>query len=205
MAPDDAHRSVEALLPWYATDQLDPAERAMVEQHLASCMRCLGQLSLERRMIEEFRSLAPEVETGWNRLLSRIEHRPHARDRVARAATDFWNMLKQPAFAALAAGQLALLVFAAMILTWIDRPAYHVLGQAERPSAANLIVIFDPDTIEADMRRLLDANGATLVGGPTAADAYLLRVPAKTRDLAVARLRADARVTMAEAIDGPAP
>ena len=40
------------------------------------------------------------------------------------------------------------------------------------------------------------------MGGPTAADAYLLRVPATQRQLALARLQSDDQVQMAEPIDG---
>ena len=39
-----AHDEAEELLPWYATGQLDPAERVLVEKHLSACADCRDQL-----------------------------------------------------------------------------------------------------------------------------------------------------------------
>ena len=64
--------------------------------------------------------------------------------------------------------------------------------------------MFKPDAREADMRAALAASGASLVGGPTDADAYLLHVPAGARPSALAKLGADRNVTLAQPIDGPA-
>ena len=44
-------------------------------------------------------------------------------------------------------------------------------------------------------------SGATLVGGPTEADAYILSTPAKGRDAALASLRARGDVVTAQPID----
>ena len=54
------------------------------------------------------------------------------------------------------------------------------------------------------MRSALRQSGASLVGGPTDADAWLLSVPSAQRSVALARLRADREVVMAEPIDGAA-
>ena len=40
LRPEDAHEEAEVLLPWYATGQLEPDERALVENHLKSCAEC---------------------------------------------------------------------------------------------------------------------------------------------------------------------
>ena len=61
--------------------------------------------------------------------------------------------------------------------------------------------MFRADTTEVQLNGLLRANGASLVGGPTPTDAYLLRVPASTRQAALARLRGDRHVLMAEPVD----
>jgi hypothetical protein len=108
-------------------------------------------------------------------------------------------------FAALAAAQVAFVAFAAWFLPLASQPAYQTLGSSEAPAAANLIVMFRPETREADMREALNTSGASLVGGPTSAGAYLLHVPANGRTSALARLRADEDVTMAQAIDGTQP
>ena len=80
------------------------------------------------------------------------------------------------------------------VLLSLSQPAYHALGSAPPPQSANVIAMFRADTTEHEMRKLLRANGATLVGGPTSADAYLLRVPAVSRATVLAKLRSDRHV-----------
>ena len=60
------------------------------------------------------------------------------------------------------------------------------------------MVVFRPDTPEREMRRILQASGARVVDGPTATDAYLLAVPAAQAAPALARLRAERAVTLAQ-------
>ena len=82
---------------------------------------------------------------------------------------------------------------------------YHVLASADAPpSVGNVIVIFRPDLRESEMRAVLNTNHARLVEGPTAADAWVLRVPPAERTAALERLRSDAGVVLAQPID-PAP
>lgn len=202
--PDDVHDEADELLPWYATGQLDPKDQALVEHHLSSCARCQRQLGLERVLVEEFQSFAPEAQTGWAQLRDRIESPAHSRSWIAVAATEVWQILNRPAVAALAIAQLAFVVVAGSILLSLRPPAYRALGTSEAPLAANVLVIFRPDATEEDMRDALRESGASLVGGPTAADAYLLHVPANRRAAALASLRSDDDLQMAEPIDGSA-
>ncbi|WP_296000433.1 zf-HC2 domain-containing protein [Rugamonas sp.] len=81
---------------------------------------------------------------------------------------------------------------------------YHALGAAGN-AAANLVVVFKPETAEKELRRVLLANGARVVDGPTDTDAYLLSVPLATRDRAVHNLRAEPSVTLAESLQAGAP
>lgn len=204
------HKEAEELLPWYATGQLEPEESALVEKHLSSCAHCRRQLALEHRLIDEFATMAPEVDSGWERLRQRIEpeRRPAPRqswwDRAARDAAGIWDAFKRPPVAAFAFAQLAFVVIAGSILLSLSQPSYHALGSAPPPQSANLLAMFRGDTTESQMRDLLRANGATLVGGPTPTDAYLLRVPPRSRTAVLARLRGDRHVLLAQPIDGPA-
>ena len=203
IADDQPHDDAEALLPWYATGQLDPADRGTVERHLSSCPRCQRQLADEHRLIDEFQTLAPEVDSGWSKLRARIEPRPAWRP--ARAFSHVWRIANRPGVAMLAAAQFAFLVIAAGLLVSLSRPSYHALGSAPVTSAATIIVIFAPATRESHMRALLESSGASLAGGPTAADAYLLHVPASAQSSALAKLRADGDVRMAQPIGGATP
>ncbi|HEY1143268.1 MAG TPA: zf-HC2 domain-containing protein [Sphingomicrobium sp.] len=199
-----AHREAEALLPWYATGQLDPEDRVIVETHLSSCAHCQRQLQAERRLIDQFQSAAP-VDPGWERLRQRIAvPSPKQRRGVRETAAEVWHILTRPAVAALATAQVAFVALAATLLP-STTPAYVALG--DKPAAApaaNIIIMFRPEATVADMRDALKASGASMVDGPTAADAYLLRVADRDRSAALVKLGADDDVMMAQPIDGPA-
>jgi len=199
------HDEAEELLPWYATGQLDAADRARVERHLLSCGDCREQLAVERRLIDEFQAMAPEVESGWARLRGRIDTPVQVARAPKQPFAELWAFLTRPAVAAIAVAQLAFVVIAGGALLSLSRPAYHVLGSAPVPADANVIVIFDADTTEGEMRGALGAAGASIVGGPTSADAYLLHVAPAGRQNSLARLQADANVQLAQPIDGVVP
>ena len=199
------HDEAEELLPWYATGQLDAADRARVERHLLSCGDCREQLAVERRLIDEFQAMAPEVESGWARLRGRIDTPVQVARAPKQPFAELWAFLTRPAVAAIAVAQLAFVVIAGGALLSLSRPAYHVLGSAPVPADANVIVIFDADTTESEMRGALGAAGASIVGGPTSADAYLLHVAPAGRQNSLARLQADANVQLAQPIDGVVP
>lgn len=200
---DRPHDEAEALLPWYATGQLDADDRAVVEAHLAACSGCRQQLTLERQFVREFRASTPRLDASWARMRARLEGRP-ARAPLAAIAADFCSMLRRPGVAALALAQVAFLVFGAGLMLSLSRPGYRALASAPVPAAANMIVMFRADATESQMRAALNASGASLVGGPTSADAYLLSVPGAVRNDAVTRLQASPVVAMAQPIDGPA-
>jgi anti-sigma factor RsiW len=203
----EPHDQAEELLPWYVTGQLDADDRALVEQHLSSCAHCRRQLAFERRMVDEFATMTPQVDTGWARLKQRLEPpriaQPRASlwDKVARDAHALWETLSRPAVAALATAQLAIIAVAGALVS-LSQPAYQALGSAPPPQSANVIAMFRGDTSESELRALLQSNGASLVGGPTSTDAYLLQVPATSRPEVLGKLQSDRHVLMAQAIDG---
>jgi hypothetical protein len=202
---DDAHAQAEELLPWYSTGQLDDKDRALVEKHLASCVACQRQLRFDEKMVDEFQSLDPQVESGWSRLRGRIAEDDRRISRVPPAFSGAWRLLRQPAVATLAAAQLAFVVIAGGVFLTLSRPNYETLGSAVQPAAGNVIVIFRADATQKDILDALRASGAALVGGPTSADAYLLRVPAERRAAALASLQADDDVQLAQPIDEARP
>jgi anti-sigma factor RsiW len=202
------HHEAEELLPWYVTGQLNGEDKALVEDHVSSCAHCRRQLAFERRIIDEYAGLVPEVDTGWERLRQRLEPRQPVAprvslwDRVAREASAAWQGFTRPAVAALATAQVAFVAIVGTFLYTLSQPSYQALNSAPPPQAANVIAMFRADTTESQMNALLRTNGASVVGGPTSTDAFLLRVPAASREAALAHLRADRHVLMAEPIDG---
>lgn len=200
-----SHDEAEELLPWYATGQLEAADRARVERHLLSCGDCREQLAVERRLIDEFQAMTPEVESGWARLRGRIDSSVPRAQRPRQPFAEIWQLLTRPAVAALAVAQLAFVVIAGGVLLSLSRPAYHVLGSAPATADANVIVMFHADTTEGEIRQALGGAGASIVGGPTAADAYLLHVAPAGRQNSIARLQSDENVQLAQPIDGVVP
>jgi len=199
------HDEAEALLPWYATGQLEGDERALVERHLASCLACQRQLRFDHRIMGEFDQLDPQIESGWARLRARLDKESEPRHNRRALAGGAWDALRRPAVATLVAAQLAFVVVAGGVLLSLDRPQFHALSSTAPSPAANLLVIFRADATQKDILDALRASGASLVGGPTAADAYLLRVPEQRRAAALTKLQADEDVQMAEPIDEAAP
>ena len=200
------HDEAEGLLPWYVTGRLDAADRERVEKHLTDCTRCQKELRAERRLADQYRAYSPQVEASWLSLRPRIEPAVPAQPPAA-ANSNWWHSLSRPAVAGLMAAQLAVVVITAGVVSYTSQPnaPYRALGSAPVVASANAVVIFTPQTREEQLRKLLSASDAELVGGPTDADAYVLHVPAETRVAALARLRARPEVVMAEPIDGQTP
>jgi hypothetical protein len=70
-----------------------------------------------------------------------------------------------------------------------DNASYRGLG-ATGHAQGNVVVAFNPDTPERELRRILQAAEARVVDGPTVTDAYVLAgspVPASVRAGAPAR------------------
>jgi anti-sigma factor RsiW len=196
------HHEAEELLPWYATGQLDRDDLALVEDHLSSCAHCRRQLAFERRMADQVARLAPDVDAGWERLKRQLEPRhEHWGDRARRGVLAVWQGFNRPAVAAFAFAQLAFVVVAGALLLSLSRPDYRALSSAPPPRSANVIAMFQAETTQAELTRLLRSNGATLVDGPTPTDAFLLRVSPQSRAAVLEHLRSDRHVLMAEPID----
>ena len=196
-----AHDEAEELLPWYANGQLSVTERARVERHLDACASCRDQLAVERRLIDEFQAMTPEIESGWARMRARIETPVRVRPKPTSPFEGLWDFIRRPAVAGLAAAQLAFVVVSGAVLLSLSRPAYHTLGSAPVPASANVIVMFRADATIDDVRDVLRSVGASIVDGPTPADAYLLHVVPQQRQKAIAKLQSNDHVQMAEPID----
>lgn len=202
---DKPHDEAEVLLPWYATGQLDPLERRLVERHLVSCSHCSRALGMEYRLMEQVGELAPEIDASWARLRARIRPTESMLDKAGRFAAAFWSGLSRPAAAVLVTAQLAIIMVTATMTMWLNVPRYHALGSAPPAHGGNLILMFNSAATEGDISKALKASGASLVAGPTSTDAYLAYVPSDRRQAALTELRSNQDVELAEPIDEPAP
>jgi hypothetical protein len=199
----DRHHKVLELLPWYVTGKLEDEDRVLVETHLRDCAECQAELRLERRLAGAVAELPFDADQGWTgmraRILAQAEPRRPFRRLVRALATP------ERTGWALAAQFVLAVVIVGLALQTVPSPRYHALGAARRTAAGDAIVIFRPDANADALARAVRASGARIVDGPTAADAYVLDVPLSQRTAALARLRADAAVTLAEPIDPAEP
>lgn len=211
-----AHTEAQRLLPWFVNGTLKDEELARIELHLRECADCRREADGLRQLQAAFSDTAPSVDAtqSFLRLRRRIEasrvRRPLPRLESIRrtwASTSPWMRW------AVAAQFTAIVVLGGLLFV-DDRPAtYRTLGDAAvsgqgaaSDSPDKLVVVFDPQISEAQMRRLLRASGARIVDGPTDTGAYVLVVPARRAATVREALQAAHGVTLVERLtpdDGP--
>lgn len=208
---DDPHQSTEMLLPWYAVAQLEDKDRAAVEAHLDACSQCRVTLERERRLKTEISALPLRPDLGWEKLERRLAPDRRARRREARRGQRHWTDIGWPAALAAFTGAQAVMLAFAMLLprpvppTMPPAADYRTLGAPTARANGNILILFRPDSREQDLRFALARAGARLVDGPTAAGAYVLDVEPGRRDAALARLRAERTILLAQPIGTGAP
>lgn len=179
------HHRVQKLLPWMVTGQLADTEETLVQEHVAACQQCSEDLAWQRKLraVQPAAGASPDMEGALARLMPRIE----TRDRAANGPWMRWAL----------AAQLLVIAGLGAQLTMQDTPEYRLLG-AQGAASANLVVVFKPETTEEQLRGVLKSNSATVVGGPTSTNAWLLSVPPPGLDDALVNMRASAAVSLAE-------
>lgn len=208
---EGAHREAQDLLPWLVNGRLDGAELRRVQAHLDTCATCRADLDT-LYTLQDVADLPPpdlDVDKAFARLLPQLDAAapvhaapviPGWRTRLAandarwlRAAVGLQfcaiivlgTLLVRPAGDTQMAAQVA-----------VQDDAYRVLG-AEAGADSIVAVTFKPDTPEHELRRIVTASGARIVGGPTVTGAWMLGSAQAPADVA-ARLRTESAVTLAE-------
>lgn len=197
-----AHRAADALLPWFANGTLDGEELELVSRHLRECARCRREVEMLRQ-VQAFYALdapatAPLRSSREVAALIAGGRRRDALVRWLRRLVEPWR--RAPAWTrwAIAAEFAGLIGLAVLVAPPGDAP-YRTLGASARVVAPGTIaVVFVPEIAEAELRRIVQAAGARIVDGPTASNAYLLRVPAGNRAEALAVMRSEPSVVLAE-------
>ncbi|GAA0419834.1 zf-HC2 domain-containing protein [Massilia aurea] len=202
-----AHRETQDLLPWLANGRLDGAELQRVQAHLDTCATCRADLDA-LHTLQDVADLPPpvlDVDKAFARLLPQLDAvapadaAPVVPGWRTRLAANDGRWLR----AAVGLQFCAIVVLGALLL----RPsgdtqmaaqdaAYRVLG-AETGADSIVAVTFKPDTPEHELRRIVTASGAHIVGGPTVTGAWMLGSAQAPADVA-ARLRTESAVTLAE-------
>jgi hypothetical protein len=196
----DAHDEAQQLLPWLLAGTLEGAELERVQAHLGSCERCRTDLARERSLRAAGRQREPALDPdrALAQLLPRLgpqearEGSPGRWKSAVAANGSRW-------LRALAAAQMAVIAMLALLLVrpGDDNASYRGLGAAGH-AEGNLVVAFNPDTPERELRRILQATEARVVDGPTVTDAYVLAVPQSRQASTLGRLRAEPAVILAQ-------
>jgi hypothetical protein len=199
----DEHRTAQELLPWFVNGTLSAAEAASMENHLAHCSRCQGDALEQARLRAAGADIEArgDVDRDWAMLRSRIEASRHSAAPVlANSKLRWWKGWLPFAVAVQTAVLLALTL---MLVTTPHDERYRTLGTTPAAIEPNAVVVFRSDATNQQMRDALHAAGARIVGGPTVADAYLLRLTTVSPG-ALAQLRAQPSVLSVEALQGGA-
>jgi anti-sigma factor RsiW len=200
---DPAHVDACALLAWYATQTLEPAEQARVDRHVRECVACSREVEELRRLQILLRS-----EDADSALTSSRQHthallaRKQAASPPAHRFVRQWRALPGWTRAALMLQSLLLVLPAVMLFTRAPaEPLYHTLSDRSGVStdAEVVVVVFDADRPQREMRGLLQSLAAHIIDGPNAVGAYTLQVPSGHQAEALSVLRAHPGVLLAEA------
>jgi hypothetical protein len=192
----DAHAQTQHLLPWYVTGALTEKEAAQVEAHLAECAECRADAEIEATVARQVKTLPFDVERGWATLKARIEEPRPKTTLLGRRIPLCWALAAQAASLAL---MVALLAYA------LAQPQRLHGTPVPAPAGGDLIVVFRPDASEAALRATLMQSQARIVDGPTTSGAYVLYVAPGRRPAALARLKSDPNVALAQPVDRPSP
>jgi anti-sigma-K factor RskA len=199
---DPVHVDASALLAWYANGTLEASEQARVERHVRECVACSREVDELRRLQALLRTEEAEPSLAESRQRTRalLDHQdasPPPHRRFLRQ----WRGLPAWARAALVL-QTVLLVLPAVLL-FAGRPTerlYHALSEHSTITASGdvVVVVFDADRPQREMRALLQDLAAHIIDGPNAAGAYTLQLPAGQQAQALSVLRSHPGVLLAE-------
>ena len=209
----DPHAVVQRLLPWYLTGRLETAEHDAVEAHLAQCPECRAELETERQwqLLQPGHGAHVDVEDGWARMRARLGGdtlpAPTLPARRRGFAVPGWRAAARlPGRAWALPGALSVALAVALVVTLRPAPVGDFVTLAAPPEAsATAAVRFKPDATEAQIRQGLKESGARLVDGPTASDAYVVRLPREHYAAALDKLRKQPGVVLVVALDSASP
>jgi len=202
MNPSTDHLEAQDALPWLANGTLAGAELERVQAHVETCAHCRADLALLRTV--HAAGPGPDLDFDADRALARLI--PQLDEAPARAQPGLLQRWRNRLAAndrtwlraAVAAQFCAIAVLAALLARPAAQPDnYRALGAAGANGMAQVVVTFRPDTPEVELRRIVRASGARIVGGPTVTDAWLVGADGRL-DPVLARLRAEPAVTLAE-------
>ena len=200
-----AHHTVQELLPWFVMGALDEHDHATVEAHLRICLICQRELEWQEQLREANDDRVPrfDVDRALAALRRRIANSAPARPRFA----SWQNLSRRPWTQwALAAQFVVIVALGAVAVSArkdvaVDTPVFTALAQrGAAQGTARLVVVFAPRATEEEIRAILRRSGTRIVDGPTATDAYVLAAATQDAQHALAVLRAEGSVQLAQSL-----
>jgi len=196
MKPEPENDDIELLLPWYAAGTLSHRDAARVESALANDAELARRFELVRdelgETIRSNESLGAPSARAMKQLFEKIDAEPV---RSAAPSVSFMTRVSEfmasfsPRTLAYAGGvaALAIVLQAGVIGSLIGERSKTTpqLASAEKVAPVSqgveALVQFAPQASAADIAAFLEANKATIVGGP-AAGHFRIRVAAATKE-----------------------
>ena len=189
------HEQTQLLLPWRNNDTLTDEEAALVEAHLAECAECRADAEADQALARAVASASMDVEHGWAALNTKLDEQPAAEpvSLLRRRVPVGWML----------AGQAAAIAFAVFLAVPSPSPDpdYRALSAPAANVQGNVVIVFQPEANERDIRAVLLESDAQVTDGPNKSGAYVLRVSPASRQRALENLRSSPKVMLAEAID----
>lgn len=148
-------------LPWYVNNSLDESQRKMIASQLAKDIelkRDADFLQIIRQQIKSPATASPG-ELGWLRLKNRLQHTQQIKHQRR------WQGL------AIAASLLLLIQGGVLFRLMQSDDGYAPLSGTTH-TLPTLQIRFNPDTREADMRKLLLDIHGQILDGPSASGLY---------------------------------
>jgi len=178
------HETIVELLPWFVNGTLEEKERALVEVHVHQCVQCYAMLREERRLHEglgeQSEARLSSSEHGFERLRARLDDgAAKTTAQEGSSSTLIWPHFR---LLVVTAGGLAAIGLLAIVFLGTERVAGPVVEEFETltgpavVAARQIDVIFAADLSEADMRSVLQAHDAVIVGGPTDIGRYTIQI-----------------------------
>ena len=161
---------IDLLLPWYVKGTLSPQQRSEVEAHLESCAFCQKELEKIKAELRVLEGVEEDIEVPWT--LEELES--------VLGPQGWWERFKNSVAGHPTFFLTGFVLQGILVLALIFVLLFHVQGKkyatlSSRGSGrAQVVVIFDGNVREKEMRKVLLNVGATIVEGPSPQGAYHL-------------------------------
>lgn len=209
------HERLEAMLPWYVNQTLEPREHAEVRAHMQDCPGCRREVeshALIRKGMRRGEQVLPAPMASLDGLMKRISsYEASSLRRWQRwLAARFEGGALERAVIAQAATILLLVAVLAWFATRPEPPAeYRTLGASWQLAGRDYIQLVPRESATAaQVKGLLQQVGGRIVHGPSAGGAYIVELDvaeaaSRTPEEVADWLNAQPAVTRARRLDAP--